>query len=203
LNEEGETDMSFRGVHNKAWKERKAGTLFLLADLKKGRGWTDAMVRDLLGEHDAEAPNPNYVSGPPCKFFEAARVLRAEETDAFKLKIVDGATRERRSASAAKAVQTRLNNLLRAAEQVEIVVEKGIPREEIERMRFGQTLGGRDVVSSYLATARHALTNYDALLAALANRGEVIGEPVYELIRERCDDAVLEAYPWIADADEL
>lgn len=42
------------------------------------RGWTDAMIRDYLGDPDATRPNPRYWSAAPMKLYLADRTATAE-----------------------------------------------------------------------------------------------------------------------------
>ena len=44
------------------------------------RGWTDAMIRDYLGDPDATRPNPRYWSAAPMKLYLADRAATAEAT---------------------------------------------------------------------------------------------------------------------------
>ena len=52
-------------------------TYLTLSDLR-GRGWTDAMVREYLGEPDATRPNPVYRSAAPVRLYLAERADAAE-----------------------------------------------------------------------------------------------------------------------------
>ena len=49
----------------------------------KARGWTDAMIRNLLGEPDYTVTNPRYSTSHPMKIYSAVRVHAAEQTEAF------------------------------------------------------------------------------------------------------------------------
>lgn len=52
------------------------------SDLKRQRGWTEALVAALLGAPDALSPNPHGFR-PPMRWFRADRVLDAEASPAF------------------------------------------------------------------------------------------------------------------------
>jgi hypothetical protein len=52
-------------------------TCLTTASLRE-RGWTDAMIRDYLGEPDATRPNPRYSSAAPMKLYLAERAEAAE-----------------------------------------------------------------------------------------------------------------------------
>ena len=49
----------------------------------KHRGWTDAMIRDLLGEPDKRGANPHYRKAAPTRLFKISRVELIEATEAF------------------------------------------------------------------------------------------------------------------------
>lgn len=57
------------------------------------RGWTDAMVRDYLGEPDATRPNPRYRSAAPMKLYLAQRAEAAEAGPGWAERKVRGARR--------------------------------------------------------------------------------------------------------------
>lgn len=88
-------------------------------DLKE-RGWTPAMIRDLLGPHDATRPSEMRVGSrnrrveADVKLYDEERVLKAESTEKFARH--QGAARARQDA-AEKAQATR------AAQQDEAVAE--------------------------------------------------------------------------------
>ena len=62
----------------------------------KGRGWTDTMVRDLLGEPDKTAPNPYYYGAAAMRLYDLDRVLQAETTDEFRSRMEAAAQRRAR-----------------------------------------------------------------------------------------------------------
>ena len=49
----------------------------------KSRGWTQAMIRDVLGDPDRTAPNPHYSKGAPMKLWLLEDVEAAERSDEF------------------------------------------------------------------------------------------------------------------------
>ena len=51
----------------------------------KQRGWTEAMIRDVLGDPDALAPNPHYSKGAPMKLFTLHRVVKAESSEDYRV----------------------------------------------------------------------------------------------------------------------
>lgn len=69
------------------------------------RGWTDAMVRDFLGEPDTTRPNPRYRTGAPMKLYLAERAAVAEASTEWADRAARAA--QRRAAGAAAAGQRR------------------------------------------------------------------------------------------------
>jgi hypothetical protein len=54
------------------------------ADIKR-RGWTDAMIAQLLGDPDERQPNPHYPdTGAPMRLYLRRRVEQAEATPKFE-----------------------------------------------------------------------------------------------------------------------
>jgi len=76
----------------------------------KERGWTPAMIRELLGKHDRERPNEMRVGSrsrrvdAPVKLYLEERVVKAESTAAFAR--AQDAARVRQD-SASQAAETR------------------------------------------------------------------------------------------------
>jgi hypothetical protein len=65
------------------------------------RGWTDAMVRDFLGEPDATRPNPRYRTGAPMKLYLAERAAVAEASTEWADRKARAALRRTAGAAAA------------------------------------------------------------------------------------------------------
>ena len=51
----------------------------------KQRGWTEAMIRDVLGDPDALAPNPHYSKGAPMKLYTLQRVVEVESSEDYRV----------------------------------------------------------------------------------------------------------------------
>jgi hypothetical protein len=69
------------------------------------RGWTDAMVREYLGEADATRPNPRYRSAAPMKLYLTERAEAAEASPGWEERKTCGA--RRRAAGVAAAGRKR------------------------------------------------------------------------------------------------
>jgi hypothetical protein len=81
------------------WPEISAASRCVGAYGLKERGWTEAMIRDLLGEPDRYVDNPHYKSAGQMRLWRLQRVEAAEAAPEF-------AGRKQR-AGARKAAETR------------------------------------------------------------------------------------------------
>jgi hypothetical protein len=70
----------------------------------KERGWTESMIRDLLGEPDLYVDNPHYKTAAPMRLWRLQRAEAVEATPGFAAARERG---ERQCAAAAKAAETR------------------------------------------------------------------------------------------------
>ncbi|MEV7568627.1 hypothetical protein [Streptomyces tanashiensis] len=179
----------------------------------RGRGWTDAMVRDLLGTPDVQGRDPRRWSLAPVRLYLLARVETVERTPEFAETAalcrarasVSGVHAERRRAAVLSAIR---------AEPIEV---PRLPRPELERraVRHRHLLGVRSpgprregapppeapapagaLVRWQVSYLRHALSRYEALLDGLygeSGRGEA-----ERLLRQRLYEAIAAAYPALA-----
>lgn len=86
------------------WPEINAAATCIGAVGLKERGWTDAMIRDLLGKPDLTVDNPHYKSAAPMRLWRLQRAEAAEATAEFTQRKERAA---RQCASAAKGVETK------------------------------------------------------------------------------------------------
>jgi hypothetical protein len=84
--------------------EIEAGTKCIGAAGLKERGWTEAMIRDLLGDPDWSADNPYYKSAAPMRLWRVQRADAAETSAEFTARQERA---QRACAAAAKATETR------------------------------------------------------------------------------------------------
>src|SRR5690242_13542025 len=87
----------------------------------KARGWTDALIRDHLGQHDATKTNPHYRSGPPMRLFKRVRVEEFEQSEHWPSLLERSS---RRKASALAAAQKKRQQLLDYVAGLEISVKR-------------------------------------------------------------------------------
>jgi hypothetical protein len=86
------------------WPETLAAIKCVGAAGLKARGWTEAMIRDLLGDPDLTVDNPHYKTAAPMRLWRLQRAEAAEALPEFTVR------RERAAAqcaAAAKASETR------------------------------------------------------------------------------------------------
>lgn len=117
---------------------------------------------------------------------------------------IDPDEAKRRSSAAQKAVETRIDNMERAAENVELTIKSGCTNREIYDIAFSSHGGnyqgevGEFHWSNKAArnAIRHCLTNYEKCWS-LINRGD-LAKVAYFILRMRVDELVDEAYPQFA-----
>lgn len=86
------------------WPETAAAARCIGAPGLRERGWTEAMIRDLLGDPDLYADNPHYKSAEPMRLWRLQRAEEAEAAPGFAGQKDRAAAR---CAAAAKAAGTR------------------------------------------------------------------------------------------------
>ena len=182
------------------------GRLYSAPDLRD-RGWTTTAIKQFLpAEPDDTRDNPRYAhAGAPMKLWAKSRVHRVEKTKRF-LSWKEGA--DARKQVAERGVETRADNMVERMRNATIAIKRGLTTAEVwelaERTHGGNYHGEPGPFRRSNRTARncirHCLTNYEALWAT-CNRGDT-GREAYEVLRERVDVLVDEAYPQFAGRDE-
>jgi hypothetical protein len=86
------------------WPEIAAASRCIGAPGLKERGWTESMIRDLLGEPHLRVDNPHYKTAAPMRLWRLQRAEAVEATPEFAAARERG---ERQCAAAAKAAETR------------------------------------------------------------------------------------------------
>lgn len=180
-------------------------TFVSLAGLRE-RGWTDPMVRDLLGEPDVRGRDPRRWSVAPVLLYRLARVRAVERTAEFgRCAAVSG-----RSSAAAEAGAERRRRAVLAAIRAEPIEVPRLPAAELERraVRHRHLLGARgpgggaggvtdgELARWQVSYLRQALLRYEALLDGLfGSTGRAEAE---RLLRARLYEAIATAYPRLA-----
>jgi hypothetical protein len=85
----------------------------------KERGWSEAMIANILKSPDTEAQNPFYRSGPTVKLFSLDRIVKAEATPEFR----DALQKKELRANRAKKVANNKKDLaIKCANDVKIKI---------------------------------------------------------------------------------
>ncbi|MEU8520091.1 hypothetical protein [Streptomyces sp. NBC_01216] len=163
------------------------------------RGWSDAMVRDLLGQADVQGRDPRRWSPAPVRLYRVSRVEAVERTPEFMRCAADSG---RRSAAATAGAERRRRAVLAAIRAQPIDVPR-LPAPELERraVRHRHLLGARapgGVASGALVRwqvgyLRHALSRYETLLDGLY--GATGRAEAERLLNRRLYEAIAETYP--------
>ena len=178
----------------------------------KYRGWTDALIKRFLSEHDKECPNPYYRHAAPMRLYSAERVERIEESQAFK-EAVEKSSKRKESAkkAAVKAVETKKQKALEYAMTVEITIPrmniKKLYRRACEHYNEIHYEHGKWAYPKYCNTEflsrisvnflRHECSEYEEHLEELY--GVTGKEVAYETIKRRVNEAIYNMYPELAN----
>ncbi len=176
----------------------------------KARGWTDALIRQLLGEPDVCVPNPYYRSAAPMRLYAVARVDAVEASPAWQ----DTANaRTSRKAAAQRAMQTKREALLKAIAALDILVAVLSPEELTARAcdHYNALQEDRERWDSLPATPeshpdflrritvnmlRHRYSAYERRLSDVY--GKVGVREAYAQINRKVYAAIAQAYPALA-----
>lgn len=190
--------------HNRTPPER----FLCLADLK-GRGWTDGLIKRLLGQPDKLKRNPVFRSKLPMKLYDPGRVLPLENSDEFQdvLKRVGERKKAARRAVETKTVRVKMDLaritirvpglgrdrlITRACQHYNARADDRGDLYNIANASCDQEFLDRIAVN-YL---RHCLTDYERQLCRFVGR---VGQAeAYQKIKCKVLDAIARAYPWLA-----
>ncbi|WP_229670974.1 hypothetical protein [Deinococcus aquiradiocola] len=160
---------------------------FLATQDLRERGWTTRLIREFLGEHDAERPNGLKMGRrrlPPVKLYREERVSDAEREEAFL--VAQGRAMEARE-RAERAGRTRRANRERA---LSALVEEWVPSVQALPVRRGAVR---------LARAPYARDVVREVARVGASAGR-LSAPEERFVRRalafRLDAALASAYAW-------
>jgi hypothetical protein len=178
----------------------------------KARGWTDSMIRRLLGDPDLTVRNPYYRKAPEMKLYLIERVNRIEGSDIF-LELKEKSMKRREAMK--KVAKMKESELLKYVDSIEIEVEKmeieKIKKLAIENYNFHQgeidhienmIFSEKDLDNAFLSRImvnyiRHNLTNYEDLLEEL--EGKVGKINAYIKLKNKILKKIAEVYPDLKD----
>ncbi|WP_329425619.1 hypothetical protein [Streptomyces sp. NBC_01268] len=166
------------------------------------RGWSDAMIDELLGQADVQGRDPRRWSLAPVRLYLLARIEAVERTPEF---LHTAAVAGRGSAAAGAGAEQRRRAVLAAIRAEPIEVPR-LPAAELERraVRHRHLLGARGpggitagaMVRWQVGYLRQALARYETLLDGLY--GDTGRAEAERLLRRRLYEAIAAAYPALA-----
>ena len=172
-------------------------------DLKK-RGWTEAMIRDLLGDPDKREKMPYRKH--PLRLWCWERVRDAEASEGFERR---RSVAERRSSKAKKTAQRKRSEMAMRAERVHIKVDWPESLDEARRLAVADKQHWYNITDRWYLDAssapaetidrwvlnyvRHRRTHYDGMLWEA--RGKVGVNEFHDGLRARIDGMTRERYP--------
>ncbi|MGW5423349.1 hypothetical protein [Streptomyces sp. NPDC003943] len=166
------------------------------------RGWSDAMVSEMLGQADVQGRDPRRWALAPVRLYLLARVEAVERTPEFAA----SAEAAGRAAAASLVAADRRRRAVLAAIRAEPIEVPRLPAAELERraVRHRHLLGARGpggvtagaMVRWQVGYLRHALSRYDTLLDDLY--GDTGRAEAERLLRRRVYEAIAVAYPHLA-----
>ncbi|CAL9584138.1 hypothetical protein [Streptomyces sp. NPDC095602] len=181
-------------------------TVFVSLEGLRSRGWTDGMVRDLLGQPDVQGRSPRQAAGASMvRLYLLARVEAVERAREFRVCARAGGAAGLTGTRVAAEGRRRAVLATLRAEPIRVPI---LPPAELERraVRYRREVGGAgaDDGAGPSGTARwqvgylrSALRSYDRLLDGLfAAAGRAEAE---RLLRCRVYGAIAQAYPWLAE----
>ena len=204
--------------------KQKEPEVYLTRPEPHERGWTDGLIKRLLGQPDKQKPNPHYRSGPKMSLYLLSRVEAAEQEHQAPL---DGVRQKRapRREAARKAVETKRSRIM----QDSLAAIKPLPRlplpelvqracDNYNRLPLHRTTRQRDDWDDDWAYRekkeacpasdklfldricvnylRHILSDYDS---AIDQGGKVGGREVYQPVRRKVFTEIAKVYPELSD----
>lgn len=190
---------------------------YITTELKE-RGWTDFLIRKLLGAPDASRPNPRFASAAPMRLYLRERVVAAEQSEQWAAL---AASVDRRRAGSQRAAETKTARLLAYVDGMDIQVPvlpmpdvlqsacnnyDDLQEEKAFRRGFYDWKGATPdsdavflerITVNYL---RHEFSHYDAELKRIFGRVEV--NEAYVHLNNKVYAAIAAAYPDLASECE-
>lgn len=175
------------------------------------RGWTDGMIRDLLGAADTTARNPHCAHGHPMRLYATSRVAFVERSPSFRERL--GVAQRKRTAGLAAARRRRAALLEWVADLP--IVPPPIPMSRLARIAtdYFDALPDTDLtclpfVIDHVVTSRRDAQLVVYLALHMTGHEEAlapfIGMPGYPdavaVIRRRILDAIAHAYPSLRES---
>ncbi|MFC4454556.1 hypothetical protein [Deinococcus sonorensis] len=160
---------------------------FLATQDLKDRGWTARLIREFLGDHDAERPNGLKMGRrrlPPVKLYRAERAEEAEREERFL--VAQGRAMEARE-RAERAGRTRRANRDRL---LDALADDWQPVIQVQPLRKGAVRLARTAQQPALAAELRRLERLAGPFSAVDLRH------LKRALAFRLDAALASAYPW-------
>lgn len=170
------------------------------------RGWTEALIAELLGEADEKRVNPHHKSGPPMQLWREARVEASEKSAAFKKFQRDAVPRRD---AAKKSLETKAKKLQAYIDGLVVevpwmdeasLIQKAVkhfndsPRSERGDFNLADVNSDPAFLQRICVNfLRHAMTDYEERLNEV--HGRVGGRDAYVEIKLKVLEAIGEKYP--------
>lgn len=167
--------------------------MYVTVEELRRRGWTDGMVRELLGGPDVRGRRLGRVATVPLLLYQLARVVAVERSSTFR----------GYGSVAPQVMAQRRRQAVLATLRVEPIRVPMLPRAELERraVRYRRQVAGDEEGGGLerwqVGYLRQALRSYDALLDGL--HGATGRVEAGRLLRVRVYRAIAQAYPWLAE----
>ena len=172
-----------------------------LAALKE-RGWTESLVRKLLGDPDEKACNPHYICAAPQRLYLRTRVKKVEASSIFETEIVEVRKRKEKAKMVAEKRRCKfLEDVKKSIKfQVKVLEDSELIRRACDHYNAGDSefLASPKSSQEFLDRTcvnylRHCLTDYDEQLDNL--RGQVGVDEARLIVQEAVYDAIWKSYP--------
>jgi len=188
-------------------KEFKIDKRYISKEELKARGWTESMIKLLLGNPDDTVKNP-YYGNNPVKLYLAKRVNRIENSAVF-FRLREMSVENHKAMK--KVAKMEEKELLEYIDSIEIKVEKldmkkikklAIEEYNIHQAEFGHVenmiLDEKYLDNAFLSRImvnyiRHNLTSYEDLLEEL--RGKEGKYEAYTKLKNKILEKIAEVYP--------
>ena len=178
----------------------------------KSMGFSNKLIEELLPQPILK-DNPHYKCAAPMKLWKEDDVKKAMQTDAY---IKYQEVRKKRQASAAKAVQTKTDKLMKQVRtaikgiSVECISMKDLRKDTLRAKQFWYNISpnryeynaydaDEDTVKRWMVNyVRHNLTTYDRELEEMAGKIGIRG--VYIELHNAVLNKISENYPELKEA---
>ena len=106
---------------------------YINKSMLKQRGWTESMIKKILGNEDASKDNPMYKSAPPMKLYLMKRVIDAEATDEFIKRKIKAESRSKTMKNIAENKrQELLDKIEKMTFKIRVIAEKQLLNNAIK-----------------------------------------------------------------------